>query len=112
MGWIRAKHRQQSLAAYWGGRSISVVAWATTGLRITDTVTALKMFPAELIKSLPLETTGFELDHEISAKLAARGCNIVEVPISYEPRSKAEGKKIGFRDWRCALRTFWRYRNG
>jgi dolichol-phosphate mannosyltransferase len=112
LGWIRARHREQSFAAYWGGRSLSLVAWATTGLRITDTVTALKLFPRELIQSLPLETTGFELDHEISARLAARGCTIVEVPIGYSPRSKAEGKKIGFRDWLRALRSFWRYRRG
>jgi hypothetical protein len=37
---------------------------------------------------------------------------IVEVPISYAPRSKEEGKKIGARDWFIGVRTFWRYRNG
>ena len=41
--------------------------------------------------------------------MIARGYRIVEVPIGYAPRSKAEGKKIGARDWWRALRTFWRF---
>jgi hypothetical protein len=42
----------------------------------------------------------------------AKGCRIVEVPISYFPRSREEGKKIGLRDWFKARRTFARYRSG
>jgi dolichol-phosphate mannosyltransferase len=102
----------QSWAAYVGGRSLSVTAWLTTGRYLTDTVTAYKLFPRPLLAGLDLQTTGFELDHEISAKVISRGCRIVEVPIGYAPRSKAEGKKIGARDWWRALRTFWRYRRG
>jgi hypothetical protein len=32
--------------------------------------------------------------------------------VRYYPRSKAEGKKIGLRDWFIGARTFWKYRNG
>lgn len=106
----RGRHENQTLAAYLGGRSLSLVAWAFTGTYLTDTVTALKMFPLTLAQSLELETSGFELDHEITAKVAARGQTIIEVPVSYFPRSKAEGKKIGMKDWFIAVRTFWRYR--
>jgi glycosyltransferase involved in cell wall biosynthesis len=106
------KHPSQSWMAYLGGRSLSLVALGTTGRYLTDTVTALKLFPTPLIQSLPLETTGFELDHEITARLIALRKRIVEVPISYHPRSKAEGKKIGLRDWFIGTRTFWRYRRG
>ena len=102
----------QSWAAYLGGRSLSVTAWLTTGRYLTDTVTAYKLFPRPLLAGLDLQTTGFELDHEISAKVIARGYRIVEVPIGYAPRSKAEGKKIGARDWWRALKTFWRFRRG
>jgi hypothetical protein len=42
----------------------------------------------------------------------ARKKNIREVPIRYFPRSKAEGKKIGLRDWFIGTKTFWRYRRG
>jgi hypothetical protein len=109
---VQGRHKGQSWPAYLGGRSLSMVARALTGGRITDTVTALKLFRTDVIRSLPLETSGFELDHEISARLLARGHTIVEVPIGYRPRSKAEGKKIGMRDWFRAVRTFWRYRRG
>ena len=102
----------QSWPAYLGGRSLSVTAWLTTGRYLTDTVTAYKLFPLALLAGLDLQTSGFELDHEISAKVIARGYRIVEVPIGYAPRSKAEGKKIGYRDWWRALRTFWRFAAG
>jgi glycosyltransferase involved in cell wall biosynthesis len=106
------RHANQSWAAYLGGRSLSIVARIFTGAWITDTVTALKLFPRSVIKDLALTTSGFELDHEITAKLLARGYHIVEVPVSYAPRSKEEGKKIGLRDWFIGTRTFYRFRNG
>ena len=108
----KGRHANQSLAAYLGGRSLSLVMLACTGHYITDTVTALKLFPRTLLPSLALETTGFETDHEITAKVLARGLRIVEVPVSYFPRSKEEGKKIGLADWFIGTRTFWRYRRG
>ena len=103
------KHAQQSTAAYLGGRSLSVIGYAFTGRFLTDTVTALKLYPRSLLVDMDLQTTGFELDHEMTAKSLARGMKIVEVPISYFPRTKAEGKKIGLKDWFRALKTFRRY---
>lgn len=105
------KHPSQSWAAYLGGRSLSVVALMLVGHYLTDTVTALKLFRSEVLKALPLETTGFELDHEITARLLARGHIIREVPIRYYPRSREEGKKIGLRDWFRATHTFYRFRH-
>lgn len=108
---VTGKHPSQSWPAYLGGQSLSFAALLCTGHYLTDTVTALKLFKSNVIKSLDLQTNGFELDHEISAKILARGHTIKEVPISYFPRTKQEGKKIGVRDWFVALRTFFRYRN-
>ena len=108
----RGRHAKQSLAAYLGGRSLSLIGWVCTGRYLTDTVTALKLFHRADIARLDLQTSGFELDHEITARMLAAGRRIVEVPIRYYPRSRAEGKKIGLRDWFVATRTFWRYRRG
>ena len=108
----RGRHENQSVAAYLGGRSLSVIAWLFTGQFLTDTVTAFKLFRREELAALPLETTGFELDHEITARMLARGRTIAEVPIRYYPRSRAEGKKIGARDWIAAIGTFYKYRRG
>lgn len=108
----RGRHARQGIAAYLGGRSLSLVGYLCTGTWLTDTVTALKLFPRDLLPSLHLTTSGFELDHEITAKVLARGLRIAEVPIRYYPRTREEGKKIGMRDWFIATRTFFRFRNG
>jgi dolichol-phosphate mannosyltransferase len=109
---LTGKHPAQSGLAYLGGRSLSLVGLYYTGHYLSDTVTALKLFHRKHLQALDLESTGFELDHEITAKMLARGLRILEVPISYAPRSRAEGKKIGLRDWFVARRTFARYRRG
>jgi dolichol-phosphate mannosyltransferase len=111
-GLLGSKHAEQSWPAYLGGRSLSIAALICTGRYVADTVTALKLFPRSLLNALHLETTGFELDHEITSKVLARGGRIVEVPIHYFPRSREQGKKIGAKDWLRGLRTFWRYRRG
>ena len=108
----RGRHENQSLAAYLGGRSLSLV-----GPGIYRPVSdryghGLKLFRRADLAGLTLQTTGFELDHEITARMLARGLRIVEVPISYHPRSREEGKKIGPKDWFIAIRTFARFRNG
>ncbi len=106
------RHPQQSWTAFLGGQSLSFVARVFTGRYLTDTVTALKLFPRVLLQSLDLESSGFELDHEITAKVLARGHQILEVPIRYTPRGRADGKKIGLSDWFTAVRTFRRWRRG
>lgn len=115
-GWLAnlaaGRHPSQGWGAYLGGQSLSVVCRLFTGRYLTDTVTALKLFPRTLLPRLDLRTSGFELDHEITAKVLARGCRIAEVPVRYFPRSREEGKKIGARDWFRAVRTFARFRNG
>ena len=105
----RGRHANQSLAAYLGGRSLSLVALLFTGRYLTDTVTAYKLFRRRDLADITFETSGFELDHEITARLLARGLRIVEVPIAYHPRSREEGKKIGARDWFIAIRTLARF---
>lgn len=111
-GLFGSKHAHQSWPAYLGGRSLSLAALICTGRYLTDTVTALKLFPRALLDELDLQTTGFELDHEITSKVLARSRRILEVPIAYFPRSREEGKKIGAQDWVRGLRTFWTYRRG
>ena len=108
----RGRHPNQSLFAYLGGRSLSLAALVFSGRYLTDTVTALKLFHRDQLSALTLETSGFELDHELTARMAHRGARFVEVPIRYSPRSREEGKKIGMRDWFVAVRTFVRYRKG
>src|SRR6266542_2210254 len=68
---LAGRHPGQSWPAYLGGQSLSFVALLCTRRYLTDTVTAFKLFRREFLLSLELETSGFELDHEITAKAAA-----------------------------------------
>jgi glycosyltransferase involved in cell wall biosynthesis len=77
---------------------------------ISDIATCYKVFDAALLKSLPLQAARFEFCPEVTALLLARGEPIIEVPISYDPRKKRDGKKIRWPDFFVALRTLWRVR--
>lgn len=68
---------------------------------ITDSYTCYKLLPTDLFRSLKLQAQGFELEAEICVKCLKRRIPIKEIPISYQPRSIAEGKKISWKDaWR------------
>jgi glycosyltransferase involved in cell wall biosynthesis/phospholipid N-methyltransferase len=73
-------------------------------LNLTDMETCYKMVRADLLKSIPLESSTFDVEPELAIKLARRGSRIFEVPISYSGRTYREGKKI---TWRDGLRAFW-----
>jgi glycosyltransferase involved in cell wall biosynthesis len=106
--WRAPRYPGQGWGPYWGGRSLSVVQWCFSGTYLSDTVTALKLFRGPVIRAIGLHATGFELDHEITARVLAAGYEIREVPIRYHPRSRAEGKKIRARDWLTAVATYLR----
>lgn len=74
------------------------------GSRLTDMETCYKLFKIETIKNIEIESDGFEIEVEITAKLLKRKEKIYEVPISYKGRSFHEGKKIG---WRDGVRAVW-----
>ena len=75
------------------------------GCRITDESTGYKAFSAELITRLNLTCEGFEFCPEVTAKILRAGYRIHEVPISYFPRTKKEGKKLRF--WSDGLFAAW-----
>ena len=72
--------------------------------RLTDSYTCYKLFPTEILKSLPLKARGFELEAELTCYPLKKRIPIVELPITYHPRTFEEGKKIG---WKDALKGLW-----
>jgi glycosyltransferase involved in cell wall biosynthesis len=71
---------------------------------LTDVMTGYKMLPTAVLRRMDLRSNRFELCGEITAKACRMGLEIVEVPVTYRPRSFAEGKKIRLRDgWSLAL---------
>jgi len=81
------------------------------GIRLTDAETAHKAVLRSTLLGLDLSSDRVEIEIEITAKLARTGARFVEVPSVYEPRSKADGKKIGWKDGVSAVRTVFRYRS-
>jgi dolichol-phosphate mannosyltransferase len=77
---------------------------------IRDEATAYKAFRASVIRPVRLNCVRFEFCPEVTAKLRRLGYRIHEVPISYNPRGIAEGKKIRAKDGFQALWTLLRYR--
>jgi glycosyltransferase involved in cell wall biosynthesis len=80
------------------------------GGRLTDMETCYKVMTTEVARSLGLECNRFDIEPEISAKLLRDGHNILELPVRFEPRSRAQGKKIGWRDGVQAIKVLIKYR--
>lgn len=104
------KHPSQKTGPWFAGVLLTFWTALVYGKWITDTLTAYKLYPAKAVKSMSLRTSGFETDHEITAKLVRMGQRIVEVPIAYFPRSAEEGKKIKPTDGLIAVWTLLRFR--
>ena len=75
------------------------------GCRITDESTGYKAFSTDVITRLNLTCEGFEFCPEVTAKILRAGYRIHEVPVSYFPRTKKEGKKLRF--WSDGLFATW-----
>ena len=104
------KHANQGKGPWLAGVLLTLWTALMYGRWITDTLTAYKLYPGPAVKAMKLRTSGFETDHEITAKLSRLGKRIVEVPIAYYPRSQEEGKKIKPSDGFIAVWTLLRFR--
>ena len=83
---------------YWAVRLLTALTNVLFSVSYTDVATNYKLMRTSLLKSLHLTCSGFDLDFELSDKLALATRKIGEVPIDFEPRTFAQGKKIRARD--------------
>lgn len=88
-----------------GNRIITTLSNMFTDLNLSDMETGYKVFRAEVIKKIKIESKRFGFEPEITAKIAKMGCRIYEVPISYWGRDYSEGKKINWKDGFAAI--YW-----
>jgi glycosyltransferase involved in cell wall biosynthesis len=95
---------------YWGNRTLTWFTNLLYGGKLTDEATCYKVVKMELLRSLDLRCERFEFCPEVTAKILRKKIPITEVPITYFPRSFAEGKKIRLQDGFEALFTLLRYR--
>jgi len=98
------------LANYLGVQFLTRLTNLLYGAYLTDVATAAKMVRTDVLKSLNLTGAGFDLDFELTDKILRAGYEIVEVPVTYRPRTVAEGKKIRPWDGLWALKVILRDR--
>jgi glycosyltransferase involved in cell wall biosynthesis len=87
-----------------GNKLLTFLCDLVCDLNLSDMETCYKMVRTDLLKSIPLESSTFDVEPELAIKLAKRGSRIFEMPISYSGRTYAEGKKIG---WKDGVRALW-----
>jgi glycosyltransferase involved in cell wall biosynthesis len=98
---------------YWhsvGNHLLTTCSNMATGLNLTDMETCYKTFRREVIQKITLRENRFGFEPEITAKVARLKVSVYEVAISYNGRTYAEGKKIGWRDGCRALWSILKYK--
>jgi len=92
---------------YWhkvANNMLTTLSNMMTNLNLTDMEVCYKVFKTESLKTLRLRANRFDIEPEITAKVARARLRVYEVPISYAGRDYAEGKKIG---WRDGVKALW-----
>lgn len=95
--------RTTSLFHFFVNKFLTVLTNLLYGSNLTDMETCYKLVKTDIMKSLGLVSSRFELEPEITAKLIKKGHSIPEIPISYRGRTYREGKKIGWQDGLIAI---------
>jgi glycosyltransferase involved in cell wall biosynthesis len=104
------RHRCFLFSHYLANLFLNLVTNILYNTTLTDMETCFKAVRADFMKSLKLRSDRFGIEPEITAKLFKRGARVYEVPITYEGRDYAEGKKITWKDGFPALWTLLKYR--
>jgi glycosyltransferase involved in cell wall biosynthesis len=92
-----------------GNKLITLLSNMATNLNLTDIETCYKLFRRPVLEQICLQEPRFGFEPEITAKVSRLRARIFEVAISYNGRTYAEGKKIGWRDGVSALRCILKY---
>lgn len=87
-----------------GNRFLTRAANILFDASLTDLHTCLKLMPMAFMKTFQLSQNGFGMDTEVTAMLLRCGIRPFEVPVSYYSRSRAQGKKITWRDAVACMR--------
>jgi len=81
-----------------GNKVLTFVTNLLFDTKLTDMETCYKTIDRNVLEEFNLESDGFEIEAEITAKILKNGYRIKEIPVAYEARSKEAGKKIKITD--------------
>jgi glycosyltransferase involved in cell wall biosynthesis len=104
------RHRVFLFTHYVGNLALTLLTNVLYNTMLTDMETCYKVMRAEVLRSMTLESNGFGIEPELTAKIFKRQLRVYEVPISYDGRGYDEGKKIGWRDGVVAVWVLLKYR--
>jgi glycosyltransferase involved in cell wall biosynthesis len=98
------RHRVFMFTHYLGNRIVTLATNVLYNTMLTDMETCYKAMRVEVLRSFTLESNGFGIEPEITAKIFKRGYRVYEIPITYAGRNYDEGKKI---TWTAGFGALW-----
>lgn len=96
---LKKQKQYAHILMFIGGNALTWICNLLYGTGLTDQPTCYKMVRTDILKTFQLRENDFRFDPELTVMLALHGVKIGEYPVSYHPRSVAEGKKINWKDW-------------
>jgi glycosyltransferase involved in cell wall biosynthesis len=104
------RHRVFLFTHYLGNRVLTFLTNVLYNTMLTDMETCYKVMRREVLQNMDLQSNGFGIEPEMTAKIFKRGYRVYEVPITYDGRGYDEGKKIGWKDGVVALWILLKHR--
>jgi len=104
------RHRVFLFTHYAGNRLLTLITNVLYNTMLTDMETCYKVMRTDVLRSMALQSDGFGIEPELTAKIFKRHYRVYEVPITYDGRGYDEGKKITWRDGVVALWVLLKYR--
>jgi glycosyltransferase involved in cell wall biosynthesis len=98
------RHRVFLFTHYLGNRVVTLATNVLYNTMLTDMETCYKAMRVDVLRSFSLDSDGFGIEPEITAKIFKRGYRVYEVPITYAGRGYDEGKKI---TWTAGVVALW-----
>lgn len=96
-------HRCHLFWHYVVNKGLTTLSNMFTNLNLSDMETCYKVFHVDVARRLDITSPRFNVEPELTAKVAKMRCRVYEVPISYFGRDYSEGKKIGWKDGFSAI---------
>jgi glycosyltransferase involved in cell wall biosynthesis len=104
------RHRVFMFSHYLGNRIVTLLTNVLYNTMLTDMETCYKVMRTEVVRGMALQSKGFGIEPEMTAKIFKHGYRVYEIPITYDGRGYEQGKKITWRDGLVALWVLLKYR--
>lgn len=100
---FKSSHQVRRTYHYFVNRFLTILSNLMSGIYLTDMETCYKLFRSEILRPMKLQSKRFGIEVEFTAYIAKTRARVYELPISYFPRTRLQGKKINWKDGVAAL---------